>query len=65
VQPLPRVTLVLERERCESRLKWLPFWLMKDAERSSWVCGARQGHMNVPHGSFHNRLGSALLLFLR
>lgn len=29
MEALPRVTLVLERERCESRLKRLPFWLVK------------------------------------
>lgn len=29
MEALPRVTLVLERERCESRLKRPPFWLVK------------------------------------
>lgn len=29
MEALPRVTLVLDRERCESRLKRLPFWLIK------------------------------------
>lgn len=40
MKPLPRVALVLEREWCESRLKWLPFGLMKASDRAGVGGGA-------------------------